>query len=277
MKKYSFLVVLALLFTACGENVEEQAQRYMDRANKAFQAENYSEAKQLIDSVKILFPNAFETRKQGIKLMLQVEEAEQLRTIEYESSMIDACNDRIEPMKKQFKFEKDEKYQDIGLYVVASQTPEKNIGVNYLRGQVDELGRLVIVSTYSSSSYMHHRSVRVVCGDVYAESPESDDYYEFKDLGICYEKCNLKWGEDGGVAAFIAMNHNKSIQVILNGANGKTYKYNMRPADRDAIAALYELSTLLTEREDHKKIKEEAVRRLDFTRSNMEKPNNLSE
>ena len=64
MKKYSFLVVLALLFTACGENVEEQAQRYMDRANKAFQAENYSEAKQLIDSVKILFPNAFETRKQ---------------------------------------------------------------------------------------------------------------------------------------------------------------------------------------------------------------------
>ena len=65
MKKYSFLVILALLFTACGESVEEQAQRYIDRANQAFQTENYSEAKQLIDSVKILFPKAFEARKQG--------------------------------------------------------------------------------------------------------------------------------------------------------------------------------------------------------------------
>ena len=55
MKKYSFLVILALLFTACGESVEEQAQRYIDRANQAFQAEKYSEAKQLTDSVKILF------------------------------------------------------------------------------------------------------------------------------------------------------------------------------------------------------------------------------
>ena len=59
MKKYSFLVILALLFTACGESVEEQARRYIDRANQAFQTENYSEAKQLIDSVKILFPKAF--------------------------------------------------------------------------------------------------------------------------------------------------------------------------------------------------------------------------
>ena len=277
MKKYSFLVILALLFTACGESVEEQAQRYIDRANQAFQTENYSEAKQLIDSVKILFPKAFEARKQGIKLMLQVEEAEQLRTIEYENSMIATCNEKIEPLKKRFKFEKDEKYQDLGLYVVASQVPEKNVGVNYLRGQVDELGRLVIISTYSASSYMHHRSVRVVCGDVYAESPVSDDFYEFKDLGICYEKCNLKFGQDGGVAAFIAMNKERNIQVILKAADGKTYKYSMRLADREAIAALYELSTLITELEDHKKIKEEAVRRLQFTHTKMNSQETVSE
>lgn len=277
MKKYSFLMILALLFTACGESVEEQAQRYIDRANQAFLAEKYSEAKQYIDSIKILYPNAFEARKQGIKLMLQVEEAEQLRTIEYENSMIAACNEKIEPLKKRFKFEKDEKYQDLGLYVVASQVPEKNVGVNYLRGQVDELGRLVLISTYSASSYLHHRSVRVVCGDVYAESPVSDDYYEFKDLGICYEKCNMKAGEDGGVAAFIAMNRDKNIKVQLNGADGKKREYTMRPSDRTAIASLYDLSVLMTELEDHKKIKEEAERRLQFTRSKMNSQETVSE
>lgn len=277
MRKISFLLVLALLFTACGESVEEKAQRYINRAEQAFQTENYSEAKQLIDSVRVLFPKAFDARRQGIRLMLLVEEAEQLRTIEYENSMIAACNERIEPMKKNFLFEKDEKYQDIGLYVVASQLPEKNVGVNYLRGQVDELGRLVLVSTYSASSYMHHRSVRVVCGDVYAESPVSDDYYEFKDLGVCYEKCNLKSGEDGGVAAFIAMNRDKSIQVVLNGTDGRTRTYSMRPADRKAIASLYDLSALITELEEHKKIKEEAERRLQFTRSRMNTPEPVNE
>lgn len=277
MQKISFLVILALLFTACGESVEEQAQRYIDRANQAFLAEKYSEAKQYIDSIKILYPNAFEARKQGIKLMLQVEEAEQLRTIEYENSMIAACNEKIEPLKKRFKFEKDEKYQDLGLYVVASQVPEKNVGVNYLRGQVDELGRLVLISTYSASSYLHHRSVRVVCGDVYAESPVSDDYYEFKDLGICYEKCNMKAGEDGGVAAFIAMNRDKNIKVQLNGADGKKREYTMRPSDRTAIASLYDLSVLMTELEDHKKIKEEAERRLQFTQSRINGSETVSE
>jgi hypothetical protein len=51
----------------------------------------------------------------------------------------------------------------------------------------------------------------------------------------------------------------------------------MRPADREAIAALYELSTLITELEDHKKIKEEAVRRLQFTQSKMNSQESVSE
>ncbi|MBO7248312.1 MAG: hypothetical protein J6V02_08210 [Bacteroidaceae bacterium] len=277
MRKITLVLLTFLSFIGCKDNVEELALRYIESARTAFESEKYSEAKQYIDSIKILYPNAFETRKQGIKLMLQVEEAEQLRTIAYETEMIAACNDRIEPLKKNFKFEKDEKYQDLGLYVLASQVPEKNVGVNYLRGQVDELGRLVLISTYSASSYLHHRSVRVVCGDVYAESPVSDDYYEFKDLGICYEKCNMKAGEDGGVAAFIAMNRDKNIKVQLNGADGKKREYTMRPSDRTAIASLYDLSVLMTELEDHKKIKEEAERRLQFTRSRINGSETVSE
>ena len=79
------------------------------------------------------------------------------------------------------------------------------------------------------------------------------------------------------MAAFIAMNKEKNIQVVLKGTDGKTYKYSMRPADREAIAALYELSILITELEDHKKIKEEAVRRLQFTQSKMNSQESVSE
>ena len=79
------------------------------------------------------------------------------------------------------------------------------------------------------------------------------------------------------MAAFIAMNKERNIQVILKAADGKTYKYSMRPADRDAIASLYELSTLITELEDHKKIKEEAVRRLQFTQSKINSQETVSE
>ena len=52
------------------------------------QQENFSEAKLQIDSIKVLYPKAFEARKQGIKLMQQVDLKEQGKTLVYLDSMI---------------------------------------------------------------------------------------------------------------------------------------------------------------------------------------------
>ena len=89
MKKIGISALLALVTLAgCGDGGEKEAQIRLQKAEAALQQENFSEAKLQIDSIKVLYPKAFEARKQGIKLMQQVDLKEQGKTLVYLDSMI---------------------------------------------------------------------------------------------------------------------------------------------------------------------------------------------
>ena len=53
-----------------------------DKAETALEKENFNEAKLQIDSIRILYPKAFEARKQGVKLMQQVDLKEQQKALD---------------------------------------------------------------------------------------------------------------------------------------------------------------------------------------------------
>ena len=275
MKKILAVLMLGTVILSCTESIEDKAAKHLDNAKKAFSQGKFNLAKQEIDSIRINYPKAFETRKQGIRLLQQVEEAEQLRTIEYEDSMIAAANAAFERIKADYVFEKDDQYQDLGLYTIKSQAPNRNIDRNYIRGQVDELGRMTLISSYRGSSYIHHDWLRLSIGEHYVDTPESNDRHEFKDLGVCYERLSFINGNDGGAAAFISANKDANITYTLYR---KTGPESSRPVlsnvkinkdDRYAIARLYDLSQVLLSLNEHKKLREEADRHLKFIRSKM--------
>ena len=118
MKKLIFLSFVLFAAISCGENIEKKAGHHLDNAKEAFSLGNYNVAKQEIDSIKILYPKAFEARRKGIRLMQQIEEAEQMRIIEYEDSMVAVAQAAFDKIKAGYAFEKDERYQDIGLYTI---------------------------------------------------------------------------------------------------------------------------------------------------------------
>lgn len=276
MRKTLIILAMLALAISCQENTEEKAAKHLNNAKEAFSVGNYNVAKQEIDSIKILYPKAFEARRQGIKLMQQVEEAEQLRVIEYEDSMIVAATAAFEKIKADYVFEKDERYQDIGLYTIKSQAPNRNIDRTYIRAQVDELGRMTLISSYRGSSYIHHDWLKLTVGDIYVDTPESNDRHEFTDLGICYERLSFINGNDGGAAAFISANKDADITYTLYRKTGpessrpvyRNLKLNKN--DRYAIAQLYDLSLILLSLNEHKNLRDEAERHLMFIRSKMQ-------
>ena len=275
MRKSLIMLAIIALAVSCKESVEEKAAKHLDNAKEAFSMGKYNIAKQEIDSIKILYPKAFEARRQGIKLMQQVEEAEQLRVMEYEDSMIVAATAAFEKIKADFVFEKDERYQDIGLYTIKSQAPTRNIDRTYIRAQVDEQGKMTMISSYRGSSYIHHDWLKLSVGDNYVDTPVSNDRHEFTDLGICYERVSFINGNDGGAAAFISANKDADILFTLYRQTGPdssrpVYRnLKMTKDDRYAIAKLYDLSQILLSLEEHKKLRDEAERHLMFIRSKM--------
>ena len=218
MKRYGLSVLLALtVLSGCGDGGEKEAQKRLQKAEIALQQDNFSEAKLQIDSIKVLYPKAFEARKQGIRLMQQVDLKEQQKTLVYLDSMMQVKQLQFDSIKGNFVLEKDTAYQEVGNWFYPTQIVEKNIGRSFLRAQVNELGEMSLTSIYCAGGKLNHTSVKVSVGDTFAETPMAKDSYVTTDLGRTIEKADYKVGEDGGVAGFIVANQDKNIQLQFVG------------------------------------------------------------
>lgn len=269
MKRYYYIYALLLsLLSACTNNGEKEAEMHLQRAESAFNSRNYNEAKLQIDTIRTLYPKAFDARKAAIKLMQQVDLKEQERSILYLDSMMLIKQAQFDSIKGSFILEKDKEYQEVGNYLYPTQTIEKNGGRSFLRGQVSELGEMSITSIYCAGGAIHHSSVKVINGDLYSQTPNTKDSYETTIGGRHIEKADYKLGDDGGVIAFIVTNKANNLKLQFIG--DKTYTTSMTNSDREAIYKLSELAKTLSSIEQIKKDKDEANLKIRFVKRKME-------
>ena len=269
MKKIGLSAILALsLLAGCDDGGEKEAQVRLQKAEAALQQDNFSEAKLQIDSIKMLHPKAFEARKQGIKLMQQVDLKEQQKTLVYLDSLMQVKQLQLDSIKGNFVLEKDTAYQEIGNWFYPTQVVEKNVGRSFLRAQVSELGEMSLTSIYCAGGKLNHTSVKVSVGETFAETPMTKDSYTTTDLGRTIEKADYKLGEDGGVAGFIVTNADKNIQLTFIG--DKTWRTAMQKNDRKAFVELTELARILSGMEEIRKQQKEANLKIQFVTRKIE-------
>ena len=269
MKKIGLSAILALsLLAACGDGGEKEARIRLQKAEAALQQNRFGEAKLQIDSIKILYPKAFEARKQGIRLMQQVELNEQPRTLDYLDSAMQVRQLQLDSVRGRFVLEKDTAYQDTGNWFYPTQVVEKNVGRSFLRAQVSEQGEMSLTSIYCAGGKLNHTSVKVSVGDTFAETPMSKDSYTTTDLGRTIEKADYKVGEDGGVAGFIVANADKNIRLTFVG--DKTWRTTMQQNDRKAFVELTGLARILSGMEEIRKQQKEANLKIQFVMRKME-------
>lgn len=267
MKKGLLMMCLCCTLFSCND-IEKKAEEKLQAARHAFEQGSYNEAKILIDSIKTLYPKAFDVRRAGIGLMQEIELKEQERSLLYLDSMLQAKQQVFDAIKSKYVFEKDAEYQNIGHYLHPSQVIEKNLHRSFLRFQVDENGIMSMTSIYCGFRNIHHIAVKVIAPDgSFAETPASKDSYETTGLGEKIEKADYKMGEDGNVMGFLYLNKDKNIKVQYRGEH--PYSTAMSPTDRQALADVYELAQLLSSISEIKKNMEEANLKIGFVKRKM--------
>lgn len=268
MKKGLLMMCLCCTLFSCNDT-EKKAEEKLQAARHAFEQGSYNEAKILIDSIKTLYPKAFDVRRAGIGLMQEIELKEQERSLVYLDSMLQTKQQVFDAIKSKYVFEKDAEYQNIGHYLHPSQIIEKNLHRSFLRFQVDENGIMSMTSIYCGFRNIHHIAVKVIAPDgSFAETPASKDSYETTDLGEKIEKADYKMGEDGNVMGFLYLNKDKNIKIQYQGE--RPYSTAMSPTDRQALADVYELAQLLSSISEIKKNMEEANLKIGFVKRKME-------
>jgi hypothetical protein len=268
MMRLGVATLMVAALAACNDGGEKKAALHLTRAEQALAQGDFNEAKLQIDSIRLMYPKAFEARKQGIKLMQQVDLQEQQRTLVYLDSMMAVKQTQLDSIQSEFVLEKDTAYQEEGNYMFPTQVVEKNTGRSFLRGQVNERGEMSLTSIFCAGGSLHHTQVKVSVGDESAETATSHDCYETTDLGRAIEKSDYTLAECQDVVAFITEHADKNIQLTFVG--DKTYRTAMQPNDRKAIVRLTDLARVLSGMEEIRKERKEAELKIKFVSKKME-------
>lgn len=250
MKK-SLLGLAVLLFAASCNSEEKEAQQRLNQAQELVHENKLFAAKQEIDSVRILYPKLVNIQKQSLHLMRQVEFKEAERNLAYCDSLLPIRQAECEKLIKDFVYEKDSVYDEIGKFIWKQQTIERNLQRCYIRAGVNEKGEMYIASVYYGKNPIGHTSVRFSTpDDLFAETPvvayDGGNNYRFEDLGMKTEVVTYKGIEAADAINFIySIPQKERIKVEYKG--DKPYIIYLADPDRKAIRATYELATVLND------------------------------
>lgn len=243
-------MLLAVIgFCSCG-NQEKEAKERLENARTLYENNDFPAAKNEIDSIRALYPKEYKVLKESLNLMRMVEQKEAERTIAYCDSLMPIRISEIETLRKDFVFEKDSVYEEIGTFIWKQQTIERNVKRCYIRCGVNELGEMYLASVYYGASPINHTSIKLSTPEGLSAQTAVIPYdggvnYRFKDDGATTEVVTYK-GEAGLDAINLIYNNAKErIKVEFTG--GKPYIIYMADADKKALVATFNLGAVLSD------------------------------
>lgn len=234
MKKTSLLILLVLYLVSCSESKEKDPDRFLQLAIEAYNRGAYDVAREKIDSIRMRYPKALQTRREAMNLRLKVDLAEGKQAVIQADQIISQKQDLVERMKKKLVLEPMK--GAAGNYVSPLQTLNK-IGHNMLRVQVDERGLLTLTSIYCGK--MNHRAVKVSAGGKSVQTPTSKAFFESECDGKKLEEVVFSQDHEVGICAFISQHIGQPIELTYIASN-KSQTVTLQPQDVQAISAMYD-------------------------------------
>lgn len=252
MKKILLGVVVLLAMVSCKREKSESelAEERLGMIQQCYSEKLYSSALNHIDTLNTLYPKQVKYRKQAREIFLQIQIEEQERNRIFIDSLLVEKREDFNQNVSKFKFEKDEKYQTVGNYILKSQDYTMPNGGVMLKPFVEENGRFLIHSLYVGEYALKHISIRLKVGDMSIESedvPVASGYnYTFNDGEYVNETVIYRSDRNKEIASFVEDHFQQTIKVTLN--NGKRgYTYVLTPTEKNALIDAYALSVRLTD------------------------------
>lgn len=258
LRTFVLISACAFFFASCSGD-EKGAKRYLSQAEESYRKGNYDLAKLKIDSIKMLFPKAFNEIRSGMALMQDVRMAENKRNIAFCDSMLRVNYDLLNKMLGNFNYVRDERYQEFGEYQPKSYPFNASLNQNGLRAGVTENGKLFLESILVGTSVKHHKIHVSTKEGGFAESlPVTSDglNYSFRTPDRNYEIVRFTGNDENGVGKFIYSFQNEPLTLQFIGNRNVSVHLNA-PAKK-AISQSFELSSLLLDIEQLKFEKEKS-------------------
>ena len=168
---------------------------------------------------------------------------QQKRSLVYYDSLLQVTMPIVDPMLKNFRYEKDERFEDHGHYVHRLLKTESNMNRNYVQTYVGDDRKTIVRINYFGPYKLNLSSVRLSADSLMVSF--SGDTYSFADDGW-HEMLTLS-GEDAiDFLQFVNAYYGSRIQVMLQGAKSKQVFY-LSENDKKALMDTYALGVAMND------------------------------
>ncbi len=245
-----FFAGISMMTITLGCKGRQAKTDYMELARKAASCNQFQLAKAYIDSVRVQEPDNYSLIRESRVLLHDIEFAEQQRTRDYCDSLLKVRQAEFPLRQKDFIFQQNKDYGNIGYYVNIRQQTTKNANRTYLQARVEEDGKLLVTSYYCGGASLSHTRLRIYSKDgsfVETLDVPKDGFanYAFSDEDANYEMVRFNEKRLNGLLDFIKIHADEALKVELEGTRNKTY--TLENQDKQAILGAAELSVVLSD------------------------------
>lgn len=243
-------ILLVALLASCGDNYKKRAAAKLELAASYCEKGDSATAVQLLDSIPVLFPEAFKVVEQARELTKKINAEILFR----KQDQLDKVAARLTELEKSFDPEKTD-YDQFTQYIPKQQNAERRWDQSYLQIHLDERGNLYISSNYYGKEWLDHVAIRVYDGVFQAKTdtvPLGDiNNYHGDFMDMHWEKVSYKNGKDNGVIQFIADNTDRNLKAVFLGK--RMYYIVLEKSDKQAIKDALALSVALKQKAELEK------------------------
>lgn len=241
--KYIFILLLCPLLWACGPSDEECAQTLVNEAHTLVNNGQWRQARIVLDSVHSTYPKEVAQRRLAKALEDSIVYLEAQRTLVYADSMLPPLLEQSDKLIKQFKYEKNDKYEDKGRYVHQLLVTNSNTARNFLQAYVRDDRQTIVKSYYYGSYAVQQQEITLSAQGEEARFMGSNHAFELEGW---HEIMTLEDDAALQLLNFISTHINTRIRV--HGAGSKptnTWVYYLNDKEKQALSATYQLGFLM--------------------------------
>ncbi len=240
--KIVFGFVFLVAFISCGKSYKERAAEKFNLAADLCEKGDSLAALQELDSIPVLFPEAFEAIGKAKDLGKKINSEILFR----KQDQYDKLTGHLSELEKLFDTEKTN-YDRFTQYIPKVQNFGRRWNTSYIQVHLDERGEFYISSNYYGSEWLNHVALRVYEGVFQAKTDsvalDSPNNYHGDFMNTHWERVSYKDGKDNGVIQFIADNADRNLKAVFLGK--RMYYIVLEQYDKQAVRDALALSTAL--------------------------------
>ncbi len=240
MKKTFFILLSTLTLIACGKSDAELAMERVNNAKSLIEADALNQAKIELDSVHILYPREVAARREAKYLNDSIVFIEAQRTLAYSDSLLQVLLPQIDPLLKQFRYEKNDKYENDGKYVHRLLRTTSNTSRCYLQCYVSDQRVTTVKSYYYGMQPINQQSITLTSNEVSIEQTGTNHAFEAEGW---HEILTLDEEHALQLLNFISAHRQDRIKVTILGKSN--YHYYLQQNEKEALENTYLLGTLM--------------------------------